>query len=128
MGRLSSEQGSTPRPEKVKDDAQVTVIRLPPGTATVVMRPGKGQESADDQDEDEESENVLQEDEELEPQREEDAGAGAVSDAGAVPRATEDGLVEVFKHSARSAPLVAISPAKPVWLQEYSPLEFKQVL
>lgn len=124
MGLLmSSPRGSNPPPKEVNTEGQVTVIRLPPGTATVVMRPAKDEAAADDQDDEEESENVVQEDEDLDPQREEDAAPLQ----GQAPRTTEDGLVEVFKHSARSAPLVADSPTKPVWVQEYSPLQFKQV-
>ncbi|KAJ1522066.1 hypothetical protein ONE63_002381 [Megalurothrips usitatus] len=114
-------------PAGPKAPNKVTVVRLPPGaTAVTTVLRGHPAELAEQVDDDlhdaidEDDDKALQQDEEL--------------DQSLDPkhREEDDGLVEVFKNSARgaarlTAPLVAVSPAKPMWVQEYHPVRIKQM-
>lgn len=98
---------------------QVTLVRLPPGATavTTVLQGQKGPRDEQDVSLDEDDDKLLQHTDDLDNQQREE----------------EDGLVEVFKHPPRrgrppiTAPLVAVSPAKPMWVQEYHPVRVKQV-
>ncbi|KAK3911710.1 Protein PRRC2C [Frankliniella fusca] len=119
-------RGGRQRQRGSKQPNKVTVVRLPPG-ATAVTTVLRGQQQAPQDDAEADADPAaLEEDDDKALQADEDVEQAL--DAGV--REEDDTLVEVFK-SARSAPirapLVAVSPAKPMWVQEYHPVRIKQV-